>query len=107
MYGAGRINANALIIKKPANGFVVQINDWFLHTAWKMSKYGVFSCVNTRKYKPEKNSVFGHFSRSDLMETSALNGLWVIFQSSEFESGLWKEIFKLGSGRKLLQRVIS
>ena len=61
MYGAGRINANALIIKKPANGFVVQINDWFLHTASKMSKYGVFSCLNTRKYKPEKTPYLDTF----------------------------------------------
>ena len=37
-----------------------------------MSKYGVFSgpyfpvfSPNTGKYEPEKNSVFGHFSRSD------------------------------------------
>ena len=41
------------------------------HTAWKVSKYGVFSGpyypvfgLNIGKYRPEKNSVCGHFSRS-------------------------------------------
>ena len=43
----------------------------FSATAWKVSKYGVFSgpyfpvfSPNVEKYGPEKNSVFGHFSRS-------------------------------------------
>ena len=71
MYGAGRINGNALIIKKPANGFGVQINDWFLHNVQIRS----FILSEYEKIQTRKNSVFGHFSRSDLMETSALNGL--------------------------------
>ena len=31
-------------------------------TKWKVSKYGVFSGQNTGKDRPEKKSVFGHFS---------------------------------------------
>ena len=49
-----------------------------LSTAWKVSKYGVFSCIQSeyRKIQTSKNFVFGHFSRSEefgiaffLMET--------------------------------------
>ena len=43
-----------------------------VYIAWKVSKYRVFSGpyfpvfgLNTGKYRPEKNSVFGHFSRND------------------------------------------
>ena len=36
----------------------------FIFIAWKASKYGVFYGPNTGKYGPEKNSVFGYFSRS-------------------------------------------
>ena len=42
------------------------------NTAWKVPKYGVFfwsvfSCIRTeyRKIRTRKNSVFGHFSRSE------------------------------------------
>ena len=45
----------------------------FENTAWKVSKYGVFSSpyipvfgLNKGKYGPEKtHSVFGHFSHSE------------------------------------------
>lgn len=35
-------------------------------TARKQSKYGVFPGPYFRVFGPEKNSVFGHFSRSEL-----------------------------------------
>ena len=34
-----------------------------------MSIYGVFPGPNTGKYRPEKNSLFGHFSGSEHSET--------------------------------------
>ena len=46
----------------------------FENTAWKVSKYGVFSSpyipvfgLNKGKYGPEKtHSIFGHFSHSEI-----------------------------------------
>ena len=37
---------------------------FFFPLRLKVSKYGVLSGPNAGKYGPEKNSVFGHFSRS-------------------------------------------
>ena len=37
-----------------------------INSASKVSKHKVFSGPNTGKYGPEKNSIFGHFSRSEI-----------------------------------------
>ena len=71
--------------------FTVQINDCFLHTvqirrfSWflfpifglNMQIYAVNIRIQSEyeKIQTRKNPVFGQFSRSDLMETSTLNGL--------------------------------
>ena len=37
-----------------------------INSASKVSKHKLFSGSNTGKYGPEKNSIFGHFSRSEI-----------------------------------------
>ena len=63
--------------------------DGVIYTALKVFKYEVFSGPyflvfrpNTEKYGPEKKSLFGLFSRSEICDTSS--GLNVVFILSFF-----------------------
>ena len=50
-----------IVEKKALNKSVL----FLIANVWKVSKYEGFFGPNTGKYGPEKNSVFGHFSRSE------------------------------------------
>ena len=78
---------------------------WMTVTAWKVSKYGVFfgpyfpvfGLINLRihseyrKIRTRKNSVFGHFSRSELVTTTStqdVSSMYVRHKTSKTSSEL-------------------